>query len=40
MLKTKANKANCLKEQDQYLSNDISKKMVVKPNKNRKLHRN
>ena len=35
MLKTKVNKENCLNEKARYLSNDILKKLVVKPNNNR-----
>ena len=35
MLKTKVNKENCLNEKVRHLSNDISKKLVVKPNNNR-----
>ena len=35
MLKTKVNKENCLNNKARYLSNEISKKVVVKPNNDR-----
>ena len=34
MLNTKANELKCLRKKAQYLSNDISKKEVIKPNIN------